>query len=142
MNQCQGEFSGNLRRLKPKKKPQPKRPPPPPPKVEPKTDVIVNTKKNEYVEEIYKIKKQCANFLLHSMNNNNKIDHVIKVNFEKIINGEYMRHPSFTNRTKYFKKTIDYIFFSNNLQLRKILKLPRDYEVDKEKFLPILHFNM
>ena len=42
----------------------------------------------QYVEEIYKIKKQCANFLLHSMNNNNKIDHVIKVNFEKIINGE------------------------------------------------------
>ena len=59
---------------------------------------------------------------------------------EKIINGEYMRHPSFTNRTKYFKKTIDYIFFSNNLKLRKILKLPRDYEVDKEKFLPSKDF--
>ena len=59
---------------------------------------------------------------------------------KKIINGEYMRHPSFTNRTKYFKKTIDYIFFSNNLQLRKILKLPRDYEVDKEKFLPSKDF--
>ena len=42
----------------------------------------------QYVEEIYKIKKQCAHFLLQSMNNNNKIDHVIKVNFEKIINGD------------------------------------------------------
>ena len=42
----------------------------------------------QYVEEIYKIKKKCANFLLNSMNNNTKIDHVIKVNFEKIINGE------------------------------------------------------
>ena len=51
---------------------------------------------------------------------------------EKIINGEFMRHPSFTNRTKYSKKTIDYIFFSNNLKIRKILKLPHDYEVDKE----------
>jgi len=42
----------------------------------------------QYVEEIYKIKKKCANFLLNSMNNNTKIDHIIKVNFEKIINGE------------------------------------------------------
>ena len=42
----------------------------------------------QYVEEIYKKKKKCANFLLNSMNNNTKIDHIIKVNFEKIINGE------------------------------------------------------
>lgn len=42
----------------------------------------------QYVEEIYKIKRKCANFLLNSMNNNTKIDHIIKVNFEKIINGE------------------------------------------------------
>jgi len=42
----------------------------------------------QYMEEIYKIKKKCANFLLNSMNNNTKIDHVIKVNFEKVINGE------------------------------------------------------
>ena len=42
----------------------------------------------QYVEEIYQTKKKCANFLLKSMNNNNKIDHIIKVNFEKIINGE------------------------------------------------------
>ena len=42
----------------------------------------------QYIEEIYKLKKKCANFLSNSMKNNNKIDHVIKVNFEKIINGE------------------------------------------------------
>ena len=42
----------------------------------------------QYVEELYKIKKKCSNFLLNSMDNNNKIDHVIKINFEKIINGE------------------------------------------------------
>ena len=42
----------------------------------------------QYVEEIYKIKKKCSNFLIKYMNNNNKIDHVIKVNFEKVINGE------------------------------------------------------
>ena len=59
---------------------------------------------------------------------------------EKIINGEFMRHPAFTSRTKYFKKTIDYIFFSNNLKIKKILKLPHDYEVDKEKFLPSKDF--
>ena len=59
---------------------------------------------------------------------------------EKIINEEFMRHPAFTSRTKYFKKTIDYIFFSNNLQIRKIKKLPHDYEVDKEKFLPSKDF--
>ena len=27
-------------------------------------------------------------------------------------------------------------FFSNNSTLRKILKLPHGYEVDKEKFVP------
>ena len=59
---------------------------------------------------------------------------------EKIYNGEFMRHPAFTSRTKYFKKTIDYIFFSKNLKLRKILKLPKSYEVDKEKFLPSKEF--
>ena len=42
----------------------------------------------QYVEEIYKIKKQCSNFLLNAMKNNNKIDHIIKLNFEKIINEE------------------------------------------------------
>ena len=55
-------------------------------------------------------------------------------------NGDFMRHPSFTSRTKYFKKTIDYIFFSNNLTIRKIAKLPYDYEVEKDKFLPSKDF--
>ena len=51
-----------------------------------------------------------------------------------------MRHPAYTSRTKYFKKTIDYIFFSNNLKIRKIIKLPYYYEVNKEKFLPSKDF--
>ena len=42
----------------------------------------------QYVEEIYKIKKKCSNFLLTAMENNTKIDHIIKANFEKIINEE------------------------------------------------------
>ena len=42
----------------------------------------------QYVEEIYKIKKKCSNFLLTAMKNNAKIDHIIKSNFEKIINEE------------------------------------------------------
>ena len=59
---------------------------------------------------------------------------------EKIINGKFMRHPSFTIKTKYFKKTIDYIFFSNNLKIRKILKLPNDFEVGRKIFLPSKEF--
>ena len=59
---------------------------------------------------------------------------------ERKYEGEFYKHPAFTSRTKYFKKTIDYIFFSNNLKLRKILKLPHSYEVDKEKFLPSKQF--
>ena len=59
---------------------------------------------------------------------------------QKIYDGEFKRHPAFTSRTKYFKKTIDYIFFSDNLHLKKILKLPNSYEVDKEKFLPSKEF--
>ena len=59
---------------------------------------------------------------------------------QKIYDGEFWRHPAFTSRTKYFKKTIDYIFFSDNLHLKKILKLPNGYEVDKEKFLPSKEF--
>ena len=35
---------------------------------------------------------------------------------------------------------IDYIFFSNNLTLRKILKIPLGYKIDKEKFLPSKEF--
>ena len=59
---------------------------------------------------------------------------------ERLYKGEFYKHPAFTSRTKYFKKTIDYIFFSNDLKIRKILKLPRGYEVDKEKFLPSKEF--
>ena len=59
---------------------------------------------------------------------------------ERKYEGEFYKHPAFTSRTKYFKKTIDYIFFSDNLKLRKILKLPHGYEVDKEQFLPSKQF--
>ena len=55
---------------------------------------------------------------------------------EKMINGDIMRHPLFTSRTKFYKRTIDYIFFSKNVQINKILKLPKYYNVDKEKYLP------
>ena len=55
---------------------------------------------------------------------------------EKMIKGDVMRHPLFTSRTKFYKRTIDYIFFSKNAQINKILKLPKYYNVDKEKFLP------
>ena len=55
---------------------------------------------------------------------------------ERMIKGDIMRHPLFTSRTKFYKRTIDYIFFSKNAQINKILKLPKYYNVDKEKFLP------
>lgn len=29
----------------------------------------------------------------------------------KLIKGDVMRHPLFTSRTKFYKRTIDYIFF-------------------------------
>ena len=58
----------------------------------------------------------------------------------RIYNGEFYKHPAFTSRTKYFKRTIDYIFFSNDLKLKKILKIPHGYEVNKEKFLPSKDF--
>ena len=54
----------------------------------------------------------------------------------KLIKGDVMRHPLFTSRTKFYKRTIDYIFFSKNIQINKILRLPKYYNVDKEKFLP------
>ena len=58
----------------------------------------------------------------------------------KLIKGDIMRHPLFTSRTKFYKRTIDYIFFSRNIQINKILKLPKYYNVDKEKFLPSKEF--
>jgi mRNA deadenylase 3'-5' endonuclease subunit Ccr4 len=54
----------------------------------------------------------------------------------KLIKGDVMRHPLFTSRTKFYKRTIDYIFFSKNIQINKILRLPNYFNVDKEKFLP------
>ena len=58
----------------------------------------------------------------------------------KLIKGDIMRHPLFTSRTKFYKRTIDYIFFSRNIQINKILKLPKYYNVDREKFLPSKEF--
>ena len=58
----------------------------------------------------------------------------------KLIKGDVMRHPLFTSRTKFYKRTIDYIFFSKNIQINKILRLPKYYNVDKEKFLPSKEF--
>ena len=59
---------------------------------------------------------------------------------KKLIKGDIMRHPLFTSRTKFYKRTIDYIFFSRNIQISKILKLPQYFNVDKEKFLPSKEF--
>ena len=55
---------------------------------------------------------------------------------EKMIKGDIMRHPLFTSRTKFYKRTIDYKKKKKNAQINKILKLPKYYNVDKEKFLP------
>ena len=54
----------------------------------------------------------------------------------KQIENEYMKHPKFTSRTKFFKRTIDYIFFSKKFKIIKIYKLPNEKDVDEEKFLP------
>lgn len=51
-----------------------------------------------------------------------------------------MRHPHFTTRTQFYKKTIDYIFFSKNLKIHKILRLPSEEEVTNEKYLPSAKF--
>lgn len=51
-----------------------------------------------------------------------------------------MRHPKFTTRTQFYKKTIDYIFFSKSLKIHKILRLPSEEEVTKEKYLPSAKF--
>ena len=58
----------------------------------------------------------------------------------RLIKGDIMRHPLFTSRTKFYKRTIDYIFFSRNIQINKILRLPKYYNVDREKFLPSKEF--
>ena len=104
----------------------------------------------EYTEKIENIKKEKEKKVKIDLNNLRICEEIFnKFKFnsayqnyskEKIYDGEFMKHPAFTSRTKYFKKTIDYIFFSDNLKLRKILKLPNSYEVDKEKFLPSKEF--
>lgn len=48
----------------------------------------------------------------------------------------YDFHPEYTNYTENFKNTIDYILFSKNLRLVKILKLPDKNELCKEHYLP------
>ncbi len=55
---------------------------------------------------------------------------------KKVVEGDVKRHPLFTSRTKTFKQTIDYIFFSKNIKIKKILRLPKFYDVEKEKYLP------
>jgi mRNA deadenylase 3'-5' endonuclease subunit Ccr4 len=45
-------------------------------------------------------------------------------------------HPKYTNYTEGFKNTIDYIIHSSNLKVFKILKLPNEFELSREVFLP------
>ena len=45
-------------------------------------------------------------------------------------------HPHYTNYTEYFKNTIDYIFHSENLKLKKLLILPDKKVLSSEGFLP------
>lgn len=52
----------------------------------------------------------------------------------------FLKFPLFTTKTQFYKKTIDYIFFSNQLKVHKILRLPNEEEVNKEKFLPSADF--
>jgi len=56
-----------------------------------------------------------------------------KPNFEK-------NHPEFTYFTENFRNTIDYIFYSKNFKLKKILKIPSRKEVSSEGFLPSSKF--
>ena len=93
--------------------------------------------KNEYNETIdNKLLKLCK-FVGEFLNFNSAYQCYSKTKFN---NNDYMRHPKFTNRSKYFKETIDYIFFSNTFKIKKILKLPSNYEVDKDEFLPSKDF--
>ena len=101
---------------------------------------IKNDKRNFYVKK-FKNKKKCFDLqtlqLSEYIYNHFKFQSAYQCySKEKMIKGDIMRHPLFTSRTKFYKRTIDYIFFSKNVQINKILKLPRYYNVDKEKFLP------
>ena len=101
---------------------------------------IKNDKRNFYIKK-YKNKKKTFDLQTFQLSeyiyNHFKFQSAYQCySKEKMIKGDVMRHPEFTSRTKFYKRTIDYIFFSKNAQINKILKLPKYYNVDKEKFLP------
>ena len=99
---------------------------------------IKNDKRNFYVKK-YKKKNfdiqtfELSQYIFHNFKFQSAYQCYSK---SRLIKGDIMRHPLFTSRTKFYKRTIDYIFFSKNLQLNKIIRLPKYYNVDKEKFLP------
>ena len=103
-------------------------------------NIIKNDKRNFYIKK-YKSKKKTFDLqtleLSQYIYNHFKFQSAYQCYSKyKLINGDVMRHPLFTSRTKFYKRTIDYIFFSKNIEINKILRLPKYYNVDKEKFLP------
>ncbi len=103
-------------------------------------DKIKNDKTNFHIK---KLKEKKLSFDSHTLDlskfiyNNFKFKSAYQYySKKKEIPGDLMRHPSFTSRTKFYKKTIDYIFFSKNIQINKILRLPLYFDVDRDKFLP------
>ena len=60
-------------------------------------------------------------------------------NLKNII-GDYYFHPICTSRTHFYKRNIDYIFYSKKIHIDKILRLPSELEIDKEIFLPSKDF--
>lgn len=66
--------------------------------------------------------------LLHS-------DDILIPKEEKGQNSEAKGFPEFTNFTKDFKDTIDHIFYSSNLQLLKLRKLPNFAEMKRENIM-------
>ena len=101
---------------------------------------IKNDKRNFYIKK-YKNKKKTFDLQTFELSqyifNHFKFQSAYQCySKDKLIRGDVMRHPLFTSRTKFYKRTIDYIFFSKNIQINKILRLPKYYNVDREKFLP------
>jgi mRNA deadenylase 3'-5' endonuclease subunit Ccr4 len=45
-------------------------------------------------------------------------------------------HPRYTNYTEGFKNTIDYIIHSESFKVYKVLKIPNEFEVSREDYLP------
>ena len=60
-------------------------------------------------------------------------------NLKNVI-GDYYFHPICTSRTHFYKRNIDYIFYSKKIHIDKILRLPSELEIDKEIFLPSKDF--